>query len=156
MREMRRKDRQFSRERAMALLENCEYAVLATVNEDGTPYCIPISPVLVGEDIYFHCALEGQKLDNIARQPRVCVTCVGRTQLQPQDFTTFFESTVIFGTAEMVEEQEQKEEALLAICRKFAASNMEKAPQAIARSMARTGICRIHIQEITGKSKGYL
>ncbi|MGI6029877.1 MAG: pyridoxamine 5'-phosphate oxidase family protein [Eubacteriales bacterium] len=156
MREMRRKERQLSRQRALEVLKNCEYGMLATVNEDGTPYCVPVSPVLMGERIYFHCAPEGHKLENLLRQPRVCFTCVGRTQLQPQNFTTFFESAVVFGRARMVEEREEKVEALLEICRKFAAENMANAPKAIEASLPRTGICCIEIQEISGKSKGYL
>ena len=57
--EMRRKDRRLDRQTALSLLEQCEYAVVSTVNEDGTPYGIPVSPVLEGRNLYFHCALEG-------------------------------------------------------------------------------------------------
>ena len=35
---------------------DCEYAPLTIVNSDGTPYCIPISPMI----LYFHCVLEGR------------------------------------------------------------------------------------------------
>ena len=69
------------------------------VNEDGTPYGIPVSPVLEGRNLYFHCALEGRKLENIKNNPSVCVACVGKTKLVPEKFTTEYQSAVAFGTA---------------------------------------------------------
>ncbi|MDF2839216.1 MAG: putative nitroimidazole resistance protein, partial [Evtepia sp.] len=56
---MRRKDREKDSQFALEVLKNCEYATLATVNPDGTPYCIPISPAMMDGALYFHCALEG-------------------------------------------------------------------------------------------------
>ena len=45
---------------------------LATLGADGYPYVTPVNYVYTNESIYFHCALEGEKLDNIARDDRVC------------------------------------------------------------------------------------
>jgi nitroimidazol reductase NimA-like FMN-containing flavoprotein (pyridoxamine 5'-phosphate oxidase superfamily) len=45
---------------------------LATVGADGTPYITPVNYVYGDGRIYFHCAPEGEKLDNIAREPKVC------------------------------------------------------------------------------------
>ena len=43
MRTMRRKDRELPRELALAVTDKCAYSVLATVNPDGSPYCVPLS-----------------------------------------------------------------------------------------------------------------
>jgi nitroimidazol reductase NimA-like FMN-containing flavoprotein (pyridoxamine 5'-phosphate oxidase superfamily) len=45
---------------------------MATVGRDGYPYITPVNFVYDQGCIYFHCALTGEKLDNIARDPRVC------------------------------------------------------------------------------------
>lgn len=45
---------------------------LATVGADGTPYITPVNYVYLDGRIFFHCAPEGEKLDNIAREPKVC------------------------------------------------------------------------------------
>jgi len=45
---------------------------LATVGQDGFPYITPVNFVHLDGNIYFHSAPEGEKLDNIARDPRVC------------------------------------------------------------------------------------
>ena len=152
---MRRKDREKDNQFALDVLQQCEYATLATSNPDGTPYCIPISPVILQESIYFHCALEGKKLKNIRLHPSVCVSAVSYTKRVPEKFTTEFESAVVMGDCHLVTEESEKIEALRAICEKYAASNMSAFEHAIAKSLARTGICKITIQQISGKAKRY-
>ena len=44
---MRRKDREMDRDFALQVLDKCEYAVLATVNPDGTPYCLSLIHIFV-------------------------------------------------------------------------------------------------------------
>ena len=60
---MRRKDREQSREFALDIADNCDYAVMSVVDPEGKPYCVPLSIVREGEKLYFHCALEGFKTD---------------------------------------------------------------------------------------------
>ena len=107
MTNVRRKDREIVKDEAYNLLKNTEYAVLATVNKDNTPYCIPFSPVVEGDFIYFHGALEGQKVENIKSNPNVCVTCIGETRLVPKNFTTEYESAVAHGICEVIEDEEE-------------------------------------------------
>lgn len=152
---MRRKDREKDRSFALEVIKNCEYATLATINLDGTPYCIPISPVLVGEVIYFHCALKGKKLENINNKNQVCLSCVGRTRLVPEEFTTEYESAVVIGKAVMVDNEEEKIMALKMICQKYTTNSSEAIQKEIEKSLHRTAICKITIDQITGKSKGY-
>ena len=150
---MRRKDREQSAEFALGVLRDCEYAALATANHDGTPYCVPISPVLIDGAIYFHCALEGKKLDNILSNPSVCITAVRHTKLLPEKFTTEFESAVAKGICKTVDSDEEKISALRGICEKYAADNIKNADRMISASLTRTCVCKITITEITGKAK---
>jgi Predicted flavin-nucleotide-binding protein len=152
---MRRKDREKDASFALEVIKDCEYATLATVNPDGTPYCIPISPVLKGNIIYFHCALSGKKLENIAGNSAVCISGVRHTKLVPAKFTTEFESVVAFGNCTMVTDDTEKIMALRLICEKYAAENLGEFENAITRSLARTGIGKIEITSITGKAKIY-
>jgi nitroimidazol reductase NimA-like FMN-containing flavoprotein (pyridoxamine 5'-phosphate oxidase superfamily) len=150
---MRRKDRERSEEFALALIERCEYAFLATADEEGNPYCIPISPALHGRTVYFHCALEGEKLQNIHRNPRVCLSCAMNTQVLPAEFTTRYQSAVAFGEARLVEDEAEKAEALRLICRKYSPGYEGEAESAIARSIRKTGICKVQLDRVTGKEK---
>lgn len=45
---------------------------MATSGADGYPYITPVNYVYTDGCIYFHCARKGEKLDNIARDDRVC------------------------------------------------------------------------------------
>ena len=153
MREMRRKDKLQGEEAALRLLERCEYAVLATVNEDGTPYCIPINPVLIEGNVYFHCARQGQKNDNLQRQNVVCLTCVGETRRVPLEFTMEYQSAVAFGKACMVEDTQEKVKALRLLCEKYAASNLSHFEEELNRSLKHTGVYKIALTKVTGKGR---
>ncbi len=45
---------------------------MGTIGADGFPYITPVNYVWFQGNIYFHCARAGEKLDNVARDPRVC------------------------------------------------------------------------------------
>ena len=149
---MRRKDREKDAAFALDVLKSSEYATLATTNPDGTPYCIPISFCLADNTIYFHCATEGKKLDNIKQNNAVCLSCVRYTKLLPEQFTTEYESAVVMGKCEIVSNETEKIMALRAICEKYAKNNMSGFDVMIEKSLHRTCVCRISIEMITGKA----
>lgn len=150
---MRRKDREMDRDFALAVADKCEYAILAMAAKTGEPYCIPVSIARDGEKIYFHCAKVGTKIDMMRENPQVCMTCIGDTQRLPEEFTTRFESAVIRGRASEVSDDETKIHALRLICERHAATGMDGFDDAIKRSLGRTAIWQIDIEDITGKCK---
>ena len=62
---MRRKDRERDRAFAYEVIDRCEYGVAALGGAEDSPYCVPLSLVRLGDVLYFHCALEGTKLDRL-------------------------------------------------------------------------------------------
>jgi len=150
---MRRKDREQSKDFALAVVDKCAYAVMATVNGDGTPYCIPISPAREGQLLYFHSAVEGHKIDNLRRQSKVCISCVGEQDAIPGKFTLRYESAVIFGSASEVMDRQEKIRALNLICKRYTPDNMAAFDKAIERQLDVTAVWKIHIDEISGKAK---
>ena len=153
MTEMRRKDRQMPEEFAWEVVDKCEYAFLAMTAEDGTPYGLPVTIVRAGRKVYFHSAMEGRKVRCLRANPRVCLTCVGDTKIQQDRFTTLYQCAVAFGMAEEVTEEAEKIEALRILCQRHTPDNMAGFDDAIRRSLARTGVWRITVEEITGKAK---
>ena len=149
---MRRKDREKDASFAFEVLRDSEYVTLATINSDGTPYCIPISAVLVGNALYFHCAAEGQKLTNINKNSAVCLSGVRYAKTVPENFTTEYESAVASGSCKIVQNEEEKIMAMRALCEKYATDNMENFDAAMAKSFHRVTVCRVDIVQITGKS----
>ena len=103
---VRRRDRLLEQNRALELLMTGEYGFLALGGESG--YGIPINFVLSGESIYFHCAPEGEKLRRIARSDQACFCVVGHTAPQPAKFTTEYESVLVFGPIDLVENNNER------------------------------------------------
>ena len=151
--EMRRKDRQMPEEFAWEVVDKCEYAFLAMTAEDGTPYGLPVTIVRKDKQVYFHSAMEGRKVRCLRANPRVCLTCVGDTEIQQDRFTTLYQCAVAFGTVEEVTEETEKIEALRLLCQRHTPDNMAGFDDAIRRSLVRTGIWRIKVEEISGKAK---
>ena len=153
MREMRRKDREKPREFALAVADICAYSVMATVNPDGSPYCIPLSMARDGEWLYFHCATEGHKIDNLRAGSRVCVSCVGEQKPIPGAFSIEYESAVICGAASEITEREEKIHGLALIGRRYTPGNMAAFDETIEKSLDVTAVWKIHIDEISGKGR---
>lgn len=150
---VRRKERQIDESEALRILDAAEYGVLSLVGEDGAPYGIPVNFVREGKRLILHCAPAGRKLDCIRFQPRVSLCAVGRTHLLPAQFSTEYESAVVEGVAEIVEDEKRKVEDLMILCRKYAPEHLEAAEKYIAKSLHRTGIVEIRVESITGKAK---
>lgn len=150
-REMRRKDRLVSEEKAREIIQNSEYGMLSTAGLDGTPYAVAVSHVLHEKYIYFHCALEGRKLDNIKENPKVCMSFVRKSNVEQEAFTVRFESAVVEGSAKMIEDEEEKLLALLLICKRYTPDVSDQHLSYIEPRIKYTGVCRMEIEEISGK-----
>ena len=148
---MRRKDRQLEREQALEILDGCQWALLSTADGDGTPYGVPLNLVRDRERIYFHCALEGHKVDNLRANPAVCVTAVGHCEVIPEQLTTHYRCAIVHGTAREVTDPGEKRSALVLLCRRFAPEHQIRSQEEIANLLERTGVWCISIDRITGK-----
>jgi len=128
---------------------------------DGTPYAVPLSLVRTGEKtFYFHCAMEGKKLNILRKNPRVCLSAVTKCKptVDPKDgsFTLEFKSAITFGVAEEVTNDTEKIEALRAICERFLPKHMPAFNASIERSLGRTAVVKITLTEPpVGKRKQY-
>ncbi len=148
---MRRKDRERDREFGLAVIDESEYGTVAIRGEE--PYCLPLSLVRIGDDLYFHCALEGKKVELLRRNSAVWVSFVGENKAAQDDFTTYFRSAMVKGTAVEVTDDGEKVAALRALCEKLTPGHMPAFDSEVARSFAVTGIWKIHMDEITAKEK---
>lgn len=151
-RPVRRQDRTIERDEAIRLLSECEHGVLATVGTDGQPYAVPLSYVFDGASIYFHCATEGHKLDNIRANPAVSFCVVGATKTLSREFATEYESVVAFGTAGELE-GEEKRAALVKLLEKYSPEFMDSGHKYITGKFDATRVVRIAVEHISGKAR---
>ena len=150
---MRRKDRETSREEALAILDRSSWAVLSAADKDNKPYCVPLSLVRDGDWLYFHCAKEGQKLDILRARPGVCAAFVGNTEFPEDKFTVFYESAIVFGAAEEVNGSEEKLHGLRILSERFTPGNMHAFDAEAGQMLDKTSVWKIHIDKITGKRR---
>ena len=152
MKSMRRVDRQMSEAEAKELLERGEFGILATVDSTGQPYGVPLNYVYFNDAVYFHCALIGKKLNDIAANPQVCFTVVGNTQVLPDKFATNYESVMVFGAAAIVEASERNA-MFEALIQKYSAAFIEAGHAYIEKFQAATQVVKISVAHITGKRR---
>lgn len=152
-REMRKKEREISLEEAQRILNENNYGVLSTINIDnGYPYGVPISYSYINNEIYFHSAREGLKVESFSKDSRVCFTVIGKTEILPEKFSTKYESTIVYG--KLIElTEEEKEKALFELIKKYSADFLEEGKAYIERSGARTKVYKIKIEHISGKAR---
>ena len=134
------------------LLDRCDVGAISTIGEDGYPYSTPVNFVQIDGIVYIHGRRLGEKMDNIKRDPRVCFTAWERIGYEhcgvaACDTTTVYESVVIKGDVEMVDDDEGKARVLLAIVEKLVPGktgmDMKKVPP--------TAVYRIKPVSVTGK-----
>ena len=152
MKELRRKDRAITDEEAMALLNRAEYGVLSTVSENGKPYGVPLNFCVIDRCIYFHCAVEGRKIDNIEHNTSVSFCTVGNTEILPDQFGTKYESVIVSGEIEEVFD-DLKQIALEGLLHKYSADFFDKGLTYIEAMGEKTKVFKIIITRLSGKAR---
>ena len=149
---MRRKDRERDAEFAWRVFETAPYATLSTVNAEGAPCCVPISPARIEDALYFHCALAGEKLDNLTRNPAVCLSAVSRAEVIGEKLTVGYDSAVMHGKAKIVTDPRQRKQALYAITERYCPEQMSRFGEEFEKFACQTVVVRIDPDVVTGKS----
>lgn len=156
-REVRRQNRILQDEnRIYELLNIGEYGFLSLgTSDNGYAYGVPISYVYDEEtnSLYFHCAPEGQKLDEMRRNNKVSFCVVGKTSPVASQFTTLYESVMIFGKACLDLDVEEKRKALRLLVKKYSQGYEDLGEKYMDKSWNRTFCFKIEIEHITAKAK---
>lgn len=151
-REMRRKDREASPEEARELMARGEYGVLSTVGPDGEPYGVPVSYTYRENEIYFHSAPEGRKVDHLlaGRQASFCV--VGETEVLPEKFGTRYESAIASGKVRELQGDEKKQ-ALAWLIEKYSPEFQSEGAEYIENASGKTRVFGLRVSELSGKHR---
>lgn len=150
-REMRRKNQALEHAECLRILNTRESGVMALLGDDGYPYTVPLNHAMMDGKLYFHCAIEGHKVDAIRSCDKASFCVIDADDVDAEELSTRFRSVVAFGRVRMVEEEDLKRRALMAVGEKFAPANMRKAIAEIEESIHRTGIIEFTIEHLSGK-----
>jgi nitroimidazol reductase NimA-like FMN-containing flavoprotein (pyridoxamine 5'-phosphate oxidase superfamily) len=117
---MRRSDREITDiEEKLGIIRRCKALRLALA-EQNQPYIVPLNFGFEYRDglltLYMHGAREGKKVDILNRNKQVCFEMDGEHALipggEPAQYSFAYESIVGFGTAEILENEDEKTHGL--------------------------------------------
>lgn len=153
-REPRRKDRTISIEEGKKILDKCTWGILGTVSADGYPYTVPLSYVYCEDEnaVFFHCGKSGHKIDNLELSDKVSFTVVGETMVQPELFSTMYESVILFGNCRQLY-CEEKLNAFVKFIEKYNPEGISMVPKKVESNGDAVRMYKIDIQHITAKAK---
>lgn len=151
----RMKKYQLTKEQVDELLMRSQDCVLATQGKDGFPYAIPMNFVYYNDKIYMHGREEGQKIDNINQNSKVCVEVHEMLGLSYDnngtgcDVNVEYNSVVILGQAKIISDMDTKREILNLVVNEYT-------PQFVGKNLSdnsikSTGVIEVEIKECTGK-----
>lgn len=84
---MRRKEFEISETKEIQeILDSCEYGVLSLVDLSNKPYAVPISFFYYENNVYFHSAKNGKKVDIIRENSTACFIAVKPFSFLPSYF----------------------------------------------------------------------
>jgi uncharacterized protein len=135
-------------------LSNSHVGRLGTVGKYGYPMIKPLNFVYHKGNIYFHSAQQGEKIEDIKRNGKVCfevdlpiiyVKSVGN----PCSADYLYRSVIIKGSAHIVEDQNERLSALKRLLKKYQPEGGYG--DFLTEKLALTAVVRIDIEEMTGK-----
>ena len=129
---IRRVDRLMSEENAREFLKQGFSGRLATVSNDGSPYCLPFLYVWLNERLFFHNTVaRGHLRANVDHEPRVCFLVDEPDQVF--DYGRFewdtglaYRSVLVFGTVEVIGDLSVKQQFFEALMAKYGTPDRDR------------------------------
>lgn len=152
-RSMHRGDKEIvDREELHRILDEAMVMRLGMIDGER-PYVVPLNFAREGDELWFHAAKAGRKLDCLRAAPAVCAEADRFITLHSgpracDDWTSHYESVIGFGIAEIVEDAATKLRGLRAVMRKYSGrDDWDFADD----SVKGTAVVRIRLESLTGK-----
>lgn len=148
--EIRKKKRELSKEESIEVLIDGRDGVLSTISENGYPYGIAVNYVYYDNAIYFHCSKKGHKMDNIKLNNKVSFFVTKDISIIPSKFTTYYSSVVVFGRAEIVED-DIKRDVMISIAKKYSLDFIKEGIKYVDKDKDACTLIKINIDHMSGK-----
>lgn len=138
----------------IGLLQTCPVGRLGTIGKDGSPMVKPLNFSYHDNKIYFHSAPEGEKIDDIKRDNRICFEvdlpiALVKSRGIPCRAEYLYRSVIVKGRAHIVDDPAERLAALRGLMEKYQPEGgYGEFPE---EKTAITGIVRIDIEDMTGK-----
>ena len=126
------------------------------LSDGHLPYVVPVNFGYQDRTLYFHCAMEGRKLDMIRKNNHVCFEVdideeIVRRPGEPCGWSARYRSVIGFGRAFVVQKTEEKSEALNIIMQHYGGASYAFS----SKELEKVVVVRVAIDTMTGKKAGY-
>ncbi len=148
---MRRKKQALSQAECYERMQNASSGVLSVIDTAGLPYGIPLNFALDKNQLIFHGALKGHKMDALKVNPHVCFTVIVEEKVLPEHLSTHYCSIIAFGTIKIIEDEQLKKDYLMTLGKRFLPHDNEKVVQEIKNLHKATAVFVLEIEHLTGK-----
>jgi nitroimidazol reductase NimA-like FMN-containing flavoprotein (pyridoxamine 5'-phosphate oxidase superfamily) len=154
--QLRRADRMMPDDRARQFLQRGFSGRLATIGDDGYPYCVPLLYVCMDDQVFVHTTLaRGHFRSNIDREPRICfevdepdqVFDYGRFEC---DSGLAYSSVILFGRIRVVDERDDKQRFCEMLMQKYGKPDTGR-PKGFFPRLDIITVYAIAVERITGK-----
>ena len=148
---MRRKDKQINDIAAIEDILSRATVCRLGLCDGGRPYVVPLCFGYKENALYFHCAMEGKKLEILRKNENVCFEVdIERELIKGEaacEWGMKYKSVIGFGKAVFVEDAESKRKALDIIMQNYSEGVFEYSEEAIKKTV----VIKIEIESMTGK-----
>lgn len=138
-------------EETLSLIRSCRFAVLSLVDPDSLPYGVPLDYIYRDNDLYFHGAKEGRKIDSIKMNPKGCAVIPGDTDVVPEKFGREYTSAIVEGPIELIDDPEMKRQVMTWVVESNSLDHQEKGKAIIEKMLDRVLIYKMHLETVSGK-----
>jgi len=143
------------------LLDTALVGRAATTDANGAPYVVPMNFVYVplASTVFLHCAASGHLLDNLASNTRVCFEvdesgAVIASGGSACDTSQGYRSVICFGTARVIEDRAEKQQALDLFVQKYVDRLMpDRKYEPDLLTIDATAAIAIGVEKMTGKQR---
>jgi nitroimidazol reductase NimA-like FMN-containing flavoprotein (pyridoxamine 5'-phosphate oxidase superfamily) len=138
------------------IINEAEVCTVAMVN-GNSPYILPFNFAYKEETIFFHCDVEGFKLDLLKKNPAVAVNFNTGNELFYRhkqvgcSWGMKYKSVNASGNIEFIEDYDTKYSVMKMFMQKYAGENYEFSEPSIKNVV----IMQLKVKEFTGKKYGY-
>ena len=147
---MRRFKQALSAEECQEILAKGYRGFLSVIGDGGYPYALPINYLYADGHLWFHCALEGHKMDAIKACDKACFTVIDEPVREKDDWWYHVRSVICFGRIHVVEDDARRMAMLRRLGEKYFPDGYDIAAD-MKKNGSRAAVLDLEIEHMSGK-----
>ncbi len=149
-RPMRRFKQAATDQECVELLQSAQRGVLSVLGDGGYPYGLPLNFVFENGKLYFHCAVEGHKIDALRACEKASFCVLSEATKNPGEWWNCFTSVICFGYVKEITNPAEHDRLLRLLAAKYFPESYDIDAD-MARNAPRALVLELNIEHMTGK-----